>query len=90
MHESFQLFTDIFFTVAIFLNAAFFIPQIILLLRTKRSEGLSIPMFLGFNFIQLAIALHGYTVKDYILMWGYVLSFITCGTVVILIIIYRE
>jgi MtN3 and saliva related transmembrane protein len=47
-------------------------------------------MFLGFNMIQFVTALHGYMVKDYILMWGYMLSFFTCGWVVVLIIIYRK
>jgi len=40
--------------------------------------------------IQFVTALHGYTAKDYILMWGYMLSFFTCGWVVVLIIIYRK
>lgn len=84
------LYFDIFFIMGTFLNAAFFIPQILLLYRTKESTGLSLPMFLGFNFIQLVTAIHGYVVKDYILMWGYTLSFITCGIVVILITIYKK
>jgi hypothetical protein len=47
-------------------------------------------MFLGFNMIQFATALHGYMIKDHILMWGYALSFLTCVCVVILIISYRK
>lgn len=81
---------EIFFIIGTFLNAAFFIPQILLLYKTKKTAGLSLPMFLGFNFIQLVTAIHGYIVKDYVLMGGYILSFITCGTVTLLIIIYKK
>ena len=83
-------YTDILFMFGAFLNASLFAPQIVLLYKTKKTTGLSLPMFLGFNMIQFVTALHGYTAKDYILMWGYALSFITCGWVVILILIYRR
>jgi MtN3 and saliva related transmembrane protein len=76
--------------IGAFLNASFFVPQIILLYKTKKVKGLSFPMFLVFNMIQLVTVLHGYMIEDPILMWGYALSFLTCGWVVILIIIYRR
>ena len=83
-------YTDILFMFGAFLNASLFVPQIVLLYKTRKTIGLSLPMFLGFNMIQFVTALHGYTAKDYILMWGYMLSFFTCGWVVVLIIIYRK
>jgi uncharacterized protein with PQ loop repeat len=83
-------YTDILFMIGAFLNASLFVPQILLLYKTKKVKGLSLPMFLGFNMIQFATALHGYMIKDHILMWGYALSFLTCGCVVILIISYRK
>ena len=58
--------------------------------KTKKVEGISLPMFLGFNMIQFSTALHGYMSGDYILMWGYTLSFITCGFVIIIILFYRQ
>ena len=85
-----KTYTDILFMVGAFLNASFFVPQIILLLKTKKPNGLSLPMFIGFNTIQFVTALHGYMTEDYVLIWGYVLSFITCGLVVILILIYSK
>ena len=83
-------YTDILFMLGALLNASLFVPQIVLLYKTRKTIGLSLPMFLGFNMIQFVTALHGYMVKDYILMWGYMLSFFTCGLVVVLIIIYRK
>lgn len=88
--EAIKFYTDIFFMMGAFLNAALFIPQILLLYKTKKATEVSLPMFLGFNVIQFATALHGYMSRDYILMWGYTLSFITCGLVVTLIIIYKR
>ena len=85
-----KTYTDILFMICVFLNASFFVPQIVLIHKTKKVIGLSLLMFLGFNMIQFITALHGYMVKDYILMWGGALSFITCGWVVILILIYRR
>lgn len=69
-------YTDILFMFRAFLNALLFAPQIVLLYKTKKTTGLSLPMFLGFNMIQFVTALHGYTAKDYILMCGYMLSFL--------------
>lgn len=88
--ESIKIYTDVFFMMGAFLNAALFVPQILLLYRTKSAKTVSLPMFLGFNIIQFATALHGYMSADYILMWGYTLSFITCGLVTILILVYRK
>lgn len=85
-----KIYTDIFFMIGAFLNAALFVPQALLLYKTKKVEGVSLPMFLGFNMIQFATALHGYMSKDYILMWGYTLSFITCGVVTVLILYYSN
>ena len=85
-----KIYVDVFFMAGAFLNAALFIPQLLLLYKTKKVEGVSLPMFLGFNMIQFSTALHGYMSGDYILMWGYTLSFITCGFVIILILFYRQ
>ena len=54
-------YTDILFTFGAFLNASLFAPQIVLLYKTKKTTGLSLPMFLGFNMIQFVTALriHG-------------------------------
>jgi MtN3 and saliva related transmembrane protein len=78
------------FSISFIANAGFFIPQIIKLYKTKNASGVSLPMFLGFNAIQLVSVLYGYTKGDFILMGGFSLSLIACGLVSILIFIYRK
>lgn len=81
---------EIIFGLGLFINAALFIPQIIKLYKTKNAQGLSLLTFAGFNLIQLFTVLHGYLHRDYLLMLGYVLSLIACGTVTAMIIYYRN
>lgn len=81
---------QIMFGISVFLNALLFVPQGINLFKSKNSNNLSLLTFLGFNFIQLFTILHGYITKDYTLMLGFALSFVTCGFVTILILYYRK
>jgi|JI102314A1RNA_FD_contig_101_554739_length_1388_multi_4_in_0_out_0_2 MtN3 and saliva related transmembrane protein len=81
---------EFIFSIALFVNAILFIPQIIHLIRHKTAAGLSLLTFLGFLLIQLAIVLHGLIVRDYLLTFGYLLSMLTCGTVVFLIVFYKK
>jgi MtN3 and saliva related transmembrane protein len=81
---------EVLFSISLIVNAAFFVPQIIKLYKTKNTSGISLLMFLGFNLIQFISILYGYIKKDYILMWGFALSLLTCGSVSILILIYRK
>jgi MtN3 and saliva related transmembrane protein len=78
------------FSLSLLVNALLFIPQIVTLLKTKSSKGLSLITFAGFNVIQLFTLLHGLMVKDYLLAGGYALSILTCGCVSVLIIYYRN
>jgi MtN3 and saliva related transmembrane protein len=80
---------EIGFSAALFVNAALFLPQIIRLLKVKDGKGLSLLTFGGFNLIQIFVILHGFIVKDYLLVTGYLLSLITCGFITLLIIFYR-
>jgi len=86
---SFSQIVEFFFSLGLFINAGLFIPQIIQLYRTKNSQGLSLLTFAGFNLIQLFAVLHGFIHQDKILLLGFLLSLITCGTVTILLIWYR-
>lgn len=61
----------------------------LVLLKAKTAEGLSLCTFLGFNIIQLFTLLHGWIVNDFILVLGCVVSLITCGTVSWLIAYYK-
>lgn len=81
---------DFIFIAALFLNALLFIPQAIRIFKQKHAQNVSVITFLGFLLIQLAIILHALIVRDTILLIGYVLSFITCGSVVTLILFFRK
>lgn len=78
-----------YFMISLIVNAILFIPQIVRLLKIKDSKELSFITFFGFNLIQIAVILHGYIKKDYLLLFGNLLSLITCGLVTILIVYYR-
>ncbi len=84
-----QIITAIF-SLSLFINAALFIPQIIQILKTKSSLGLSPITFGGFCLIQASAVAYGYIQKDYVLMFGFGLSILTCGIVTALIFYYRE
>jgi MtN3 and saliva related transmembrane protein len=81
---------EIGFSLSLVANALFFIPQIITLLKTKDSKGLSLLMFIGFNITQLFTILHAYLVRDYTLMAGFIGALVTSGMVTLLIILYRR
>lgn len=78
------------FACSLFFNAAIFIPQAIRIFKKKSADELSLFTFIGFNIMQLFAVWHGYLVQDYILMSGFLLSFITCGVVTLLILRYRS
>lgn len=86
MHE----IVTIFFGAGLFINAILFIPQILALYKAKTAEDFSLITFIGFNIIQLSFALHGFAIHDYILAVGYLFSLFTCGSVTILIFLYKR
>lgn len=77
------------FSISVIVNAILFIPQARMIFRTKSVKDVSLVTFVGFNVIQLFTMLHGLITHDYILVMGYLLSIVTCGSVSILIIYYR-
>lgn len=90
MSSSLNYLIEFVFAFGLFVNAALFIPQIIELYRVKSSRSLSLLTFIGFNVIQVFTILHAYIHSDRILLLGNVLSLLTCGTVSVLIIVYRS
>ncbi len=78
------------FSIALFINALLFIPQIIRIVKERSVEGISLTTFLGLLLIQFAVVLHGVVVRDYILIYGYILSMLTCGSVVVLVLTNRQ
>jgi MtN3 and saliva related transmembrane protein len=85
-----KYFIEIMFGLGVFFNAILFIPQAIKLFYNKNSKDVSLFTFAGFNVMQIFTVLHGYLNKDYVLMWGFLLSFILCGIVTVMIVIYRR
>lgn len=79
-----------FFGLGFVFNASLFIPQALRIIQTKSAKNISLITFLGFNFIQLNGALYGYYQNDLILLYGNLISFISCGVVTFLAIVYRN
>jgi len=85
-----QLVIEFVFSFGMFINALLFIPQAIKIYKLKNSCGLSLITFIGFFLTQLTIVLHGFLHHDSLLAYGYMLSMLTCGIVIFLMIIYRK
>lgn len=85
----FSIIIEAVFSLALFINALLFLPQALKLIQQKKSGDISFTTFAGFNLIQLAMIAHGILVHDYLLVWGMMLTFVTCGFVSFLIIYYR-
>ena len=84
-----ETFFNFMFSLSWLANAALFIPQIILLLRKRHSDDVSLVSFIGFCCVQFFTVVHGYYINDQMLMLGVGLSLLTCGTTTILIAYYR-
>ncbi len=82
-------FINVVFSIALFINALLFIPQIIALWRNKHADDVSLITFAGFNLINIFTMLHGFTMHDSLLIIGYSFSVFTNTVVTVLIIWYR-
>lgn len=91
MHTHFfKLVMEGQFGIGLVINAMLYVPQIMRLIKEKRSNELSYVMFCGFLCLTLSQVLYGFFRHDWIMAWGNMLTFITCGTVVCLIFVYRK
>ena len=86
---SIRSFVDLMFSMGLFFNAILFVPQALKIFRQKSVQGLSLFTFAGFNIMQLLTAWHGYLTRDYLLMFGFFLSFFTCGMVTAQLVWYK-
>ncbi|HYW82131.1 MAG: hypothetical protein ABSB50_09865 [Terracidiphilus sp.] len=77
------------FGLALLGNAALFVPQALAVWRNKSDEGVSLVTFAGFCILQVIGVVHGVYEHDNSLIVGLGASFLTCGTVTLLTIIYR-
>lgn len=78
------------FVMGLMANAGLFVVQAIKIIRAKSAKGVSIFTFAGFNVLQVTGILHGIFQKDMFLLSGMVASFLACGTVTVLAVVYKE
>ncbi len=76
-------------SITLFFNVLLWFIQAVHLFRKKSSQGLSLATFTGFLLINLALTLHGFIIRDHILIYIYSLSSIANLIVLILIIKYK-
>jgi MtN3 and saliva related transmembrane protein len=77
------------FGIGLIGNALLFVPQALAVWRKKSDEGVSLVTFGGFSVLQILGVIHGFYEHDNSLIIGLGASFLTCGTVVALTIVYR-
>ena len=77
------------FGLALIGNSLLFIPQALAVWRKKTDEGISLVTFGGFCVLQILGVIHGIYERDTPLVVGLGASFLTCGAVTLLTVIYR-
>jgi MtN3 and saliva related transmembrane protein len=78
------------FGAGLLVNAGLFVPQAIKIFKTKSAKEVSLMTFAGFNILQFIGILHGYLQGDPYLLVGMIASFLACGAVTSLALIYRN
>jgi uncharacterized protein with PQ loop repeat len=74
------------FMIGMFVNAYIFVPQAYRIYKYKDAKALSLTTFLGFCIIQSFTIAYGYIHRQPLLMLGFTLSLLACGTVTGLIV----
>jgi MtN3 and saliva related transmembrane protein len=77
------------FALGLIGNALLFVPQAVAVWRKKTDEGISLVTFGGFCILQILGVIHGVYQHDNSLILGLGASFLTCGTVTLLTVVYR-
>jgi len=80
----------IIFGLGLVVNGGLFVVQAIKIVKSRSAKGVSTFTFAGFNVLQITGILHGIFQRDIYLLSGMVASFLACGTVTVLSIIYRN
>lgn len=78
------------FSIALFINAMLFVPQAIKIFKEKSAKSISLSTFFGFLLIQLAAVLYGIMQHDQVLVYGYLISMLTCSAVILLTLRYKN
>jgi MtN3 and saliva related transmembrane protein len=84
-----KMASDFLLGISLFVNASLFIPQAWRLFLTKDARGNSLITFGGFNFIQTVAMINGYYHENWAMVFGYLASLLTCGSVTLLTLWYR-
>ena len=82
-------FVALVFGLGLIGNALLFVPQALAVWRKKSDEGVSLVTFGGFCVLQVLGVIHGVYQHDRSLIIGLGASFLTCGTVTLLTVVYR-
>ncbi|MBA3896023.1 MAG: hypothetical protein H0X36_02550 [Sphingomonadaceae bacterium] len=80
----------IIFGLGLIINALLFVPQALTIWRSRSARGVSIVTFCGFGAMQLIGVIHGYYQEDWSLAIGMAVSFVACGSVTVLAIVFRD
>lgn len=80
----------VYFTAGMFANFLLFVIQAWKLYKVKDANGFSLITFVGFNAIQLSTVLYAIVKHDWLMLSGYLLSLAACGTISIMIVLYRR
>lgn len=83
-------FIGLLFGLGLMANAGLFALQAIKIFRMKSAKGVSTFTFAGFCVLQVTGILHGIFQHDMYLLSGMVASLLTCGTVTVLSVVYRD
>jgi len=78
------------FGMGLMANAGLFVVQAVKIIRARSAKGVSTFTFTGFAVLQITGILHGIFQQDWYLFTGMAASFLTCGTVAVLSVVYRE
>jgi MtN3 and saliva related transmembrane protein len=78
------------FGLGLVCNALLFVPQAIAVWRKKTDEGTSLITFGGFSVLQAVGIVHGSYQHDLSLIIGMSASLLSCGTVTLLTLVYRQ
>jgi MtN3 and saliva related transmembrane protein len=80
----------IIFGLGLVINGGLFVVQAVKIVKSRSAKGVSTFTFAGFNVLQITGILHGIFQKDIYLLTGMIASFLACGAVTVLSIIYRN
>jgi len=73
---SIAFFADLIGTMAAVCTTAAFIPQAILVYKTRDTKSISLPMYLVFNFGVICWAIYGFLIKSNPILSANIITFI--------------